>query len=121
MMNGEGGRIAEETRVENVMDRVETTGTVWLGLTIGCCRCHDHKFDPLTLRDYYGLYDFFNQTSETGAGRGGQTPPVLDMATDSEKARSSAATDKFNAVVKEVDAYEVSKFGKPPGKERVAL
>ncbi|MBL9094718.1 MAG: DUF1549 domain-containing protein, partial [Planctomycetaceae bacterium] len=44
MFNGEGGRIAEETRVENVMDRTETTGTVWLGLTIGCARCHDHKF-----------------------------------------------------------------------------
>ena len=46
MHNSEGGRIAEETRVENVFDRAETTGTVWLGLTLQCARCHDHKFDP---------------------------------------------------------------------------
>ena len=47
MINGEGGRIPEESRVDYVQDRVETTGTVWLGLTFNCCRCHDHKFDPL--------------------------------------------------------------------------
>ena len=48
MINGEGGRIAEENRVDYVMDMAETAGTVWLGLTFNCCRCHDHKFDPLT-------------------------------------------------------------------------
>ena len=51
MHNGEGGRIAEETRVENVFDRVETTATIWLGATFTCCRCHDPKFDPFTMRD----------------------------------------------------------------------
>ena len=56
--NGEGGRIPEETRVENVFDRVETTGTVWLGLTVGCARCHDHKYDPIGQTEYYGLFDF---------------------------------------------------------------
>lgn len=121
MMNGEGGRIAEESRVENVMDRVETTGMVWLGLTIGCCRCHDHKFDPLTLRDYYGLYDFFNQTSEDGSGRGGQANPALDLATDAERARSAEAAKRFNAVVKTVDAYEKKRYGIPPGNERALL
>ena len=75
--NGEGGRIAEETRVENVFDRVETTGTVWLGLTFECARCHDHKFDPVSQREYYALYDFFNQTSESGAGGSGRAAPVL--------------------------------------------
>ncbi|HEY2572443.1 MAG TPA: DUF1553 domain-containing protein, partial [Verrucomicrobiaceae bacterium] len=121
MMNGEGGRIAEESRVENVMDRVETTGMVWLGLTIGCCRCHDHKFDPLTLRDYYGLYDFFNQITEDGSGRGGQANPSLDLATEAEKAQASEATKQFNAVVKGVDNYEQRRFGLPPGSERAAL
>src|SRR5207253_1619774 len=48
MINGEGGRIPEENRVEYVFDQAETVGTVWLGLTLTCCRCHDHKFDPLT-------------------------------------------------------------------------
>ncbi len=115
MMNGEGGRIAEESRVENVMDRVETTGMVWLGLTVGCCRCHDHKFDPLTLRDYYGLYDFFNQTSETGAGRGGQSPPALDISTAAEAARLKKAQEKRVAVAKEVEAFELVKFPRPVG------
>src|SRR6516162_1660387 len=53
MLNGEGGRIAEESRVDYVVDRVDTTATVWLGLTLGCCRCHDHKFDPFTQKEYY--------------------------------------------------------------------
>ncbi|MCG8584366.1 MAG: PSD1 and planctomycete cytochrome C domain-containing protein [Pirellulales bacterium] len=66
MHNGEGGRIAEETRVENVFDRTETTGTVWMGLTLTCARCHDHKFDPVSNAEYFSLYDFFNQSSERG-------------------------------------------------------
>lgn len=121
MMNGEGGRIAEESRVENVMDRVETTATVWLGLTMGCSKCHDHKFDPFTMRDYYGLYDFFNQTSEDGGGRGGQAAPALDIATEAERARSRKAAEKFAAIAREVDAFERGRFGKPPGDERAAL
>ena len=60
MINGEGGRIAEENRIEYVFDQTETLGTVWLGLTFNCCRCHDHKFDPLSKRDYYSLFAFFN-------------------------------------------------------------
>ena len=78
MINGEGGRIAEENRVDYVMDMSETTGTVWLGLTMNCCRCHDHKFDPLTQRDYYRLSAFFNQTPVDGGGGNPQTPPVLE-------------------------------------------
>ena len=77
MINGEGGRIPEENRVDYVMDMTETMGTVWLGLTLNCCRCHDHKFDPLTQRDYYELAAFFNQTPVNGGGGNGQTPPVL--------------------------------------------
>ena len=69
MINGEGGRIAEENRVDYVMDRVETTATVWLGLTLGCCRCHDHKFDPFTQKEYYQLFAYFNNLPETGGGR----------------------------------------------------
>jgi hypothetical protein len=80
-INGEGGRIAEENRVDYVMDMAETTGTVWLGLTFNCCRCHDHKFDTLTQRDYYGLFAFFNQTPVNGGGGDPRTPPVLDCKT----------------------------------------
>lgn len=116
MHNGEGGRIAEETRVENVFDRVETTATIWLGATFTCCRCHDHKYDPFTLRDYFGLYDIYNQMSETGAGRGGQAPPILDFSTPAEEERSKKAVQKFNAAVKEVEAFELKKFPRAEGK-----
>ncbi len=80
MINGEGGRIAEENRVDYVMDMTETMGTLWLGLTLNCCRCHDHKFDSLTQADYYGLFAIFNQTPVNGGGGSGQTAPVLSVA-----------------------------------------
>ncbi|HEX4143624.1 MAG TPA: PSD1 and planctomycete cytochrome C domain-containing protein [Pirellulales bacterium] len=93
MINGEGGRIAEENRVDYAMDMAETTATVWLGLTTNCCRCHDHKFDPLTQRDYYRLLAYFNQTPIDGGGGNPQTLPVLEVLTDQEK-RSIAEMDE---------------------------
>ncbi|MEQ1752059.1 MAG: DUF1549 domain-containing protein, partial [Prosthecobacter sp.] len=116
MINGEGGRIAEETRVENVMDRVETTGTVWMGLTLSCTKCHDHKFDVLTQRDYYGLYDVFNQTSEDGKGRSGQAAPAMDLSTPAELERSRKANETVNKIAEEVDAFELKKVPRPAGK-----
>ncbi|MDZ4405251.1 PSD1 and planctomycete cytochrome C domain-containing protein [Prosthecobacter sp.] len=116
MINGEGGRIAEETRVENVMDRVETTSTVWLGLTMGCSKCHDHKFDPLTMRDYYALYDVFNQTSEDGKGRSGQAAPAMDISTPAELERVKKTTAKVELAAKEVETFELTKFPRPDGK-----
>lgn len=77
MINGEGGRIAEENRVDYVFDMTETMGTVWLGLTLNCSRCHDHKFDPLTQREYYEFTAFFNQTPVNGGGGDPATPPIL--------------------------------------------
>jgi hypothetical protein len=119
MHNGEGGRIPEETRVENVFDRVETTATVWLGATFTCARCHDHKFDPFTMRDYFGLYDFFNQSSEDGrAGggvRSGQIPPVLDLSTPAEEERLERADQRRNAAAQQVEEFELKKFPRPPG------
>jgi hypothetical protein len=116
MYNGEGGRIAEETRVENVFDRVETTGTVWLGLTIGCARCHDHKFDPLTQREYYQFYDYFNQTSEDGAGRGGQVKPVVEMASDQQKQRQAELRDEVAEQNRAVEKLELELFARDEGK-----
>lgn len=66
MTNGEGGRDPEESRIDYVIDRVNTTGTLWLGLTLGCCQCHSHKYDPITHRDYYALSAFFNSIDEDG-------------------------------------------------------
>ena len=64
LTNREGGVDAEEFRVAAVVDRVNTTGSVWLGLTVGCAQCHSHKYDPLSLREYYGLFAFLNQADE---------------------------------------------------------
>ena len=71
MTNGEGGRDPEESRVDYVLDRVNTMGTTWLGMTLGCAQCHTHKFDPVTINDYYALSAFFNSIDEDGkAGKG---------------------------------------------------
>lgn len=74
MANGEGGRDPEESRVDYVIDRVNTTGTAFLGLTLGCTQCHSHKFDPITHAEYYSLSAFFNSIDETGAAGGGAKP-----------------------------------------------
>jgi hypothetical protein len=102
MINGEGGRIAEENRVEYVFDQTETTATVWLGLTVGCARCHDHKFDPILQKDYYSLFAYFNQTPVNGGGGSGQTPPVLDFATPEQEKRKKDAQAAYDELVKKV-------------------
>ncbi len=80
--NAEGGIIPEEFRIEYVVDRVETTSTVWLGLTIGCARCHDHKYDPINQREFYQLFAFFNQVPEPGKYiRNGNSMPYLPAPT----------------------------------------
>jgi hypothetical protein len=107
MINGEGGRIAEESRVDYVQDRVETTGAVWMALTFNCCRCHDHKFDPLKQREYYQLSAYFNSIEETGGNdAGGLANPVLSFASPEQQAE----LDKLRAAEKEAkqarDDYE---------------
>ena len=74
MNNGEGGRDPEESRVDYVIDRVNTTGTVWLGLTLNCCQCHSHKFDPVSQKDYYRMSAYFNSIDEDGRAGGGAKP-----------------------------------------------
>lgn len=65
-VNGEGGIDPEQFRIESVVERVGTTGTVWLGLSIACAQCHDHKFDPVSHKEYYSLFAFFNSTEPDG-------------------------------------------------------
>ena len=67
-LNTEAGADKEETRFQNLADRVNTTGRVWLGLTLGCAQCHTHKYDPITIRDYYSFYAFFNNTEDRALG-----------------------------------------------------
>ncbi|MEJ7709065.1 MAG: DUF1549 domain-containing protein [Pyrinomonadaceae bacterium] len=88
MINFEGGAIPEEYQVEYVVDRVETTSTVWMGLTMGCARCHNHKYDPVTQKDFYRFYAFFNTVEEEGLdGRNGNAKPFLPLPTDQQKTR----------------------------------
>ena len=96
-INGEGGRIAEENRVDYVMDMTETTGTVWLGLTFNCCRCHDHKYDPLFQKDYYRFFGFFNQTPVTGGGGDPQMPPRLELPQPAEQEALQKAKEASRA------------------------
>lgn len=96
MINGEGGRIPEENRVDYVMDMSETVGTLWLGLTLNCCRCHDHKFDPLTQTDYFQMFAFFNQTPVDGGGGDPQSKPVLAAPTSAESARREELLKKIS-------------------------
>lgn len=80
-LNGEGGRIQEEWFAETVIDRVETTGLTWMALTLNCCRCHDHKYDPISQKEFYQLFAFFNSIDESGVleGEGKNTRPVLPL------------------------------------------
>lgn len=94
VVNSEGGIIDEEYRVEYVADRVRTLGMAWLGLTLECSRCHDHKYDPLTQRDYYRLFAFFNQVPESGEdGRIGNAAPIL-IAPTRDEARQLAVLEE---------------------------
>ncbi len=117
MINGEGGRIPEENRVDYVMDMTETVGTVWLGLTFNCCRCHDHKFDPLSQRDYYGLFAFFNQTPVDGGGGDPQTPPVLAAPTKRQQARQTRLNKARQTAEQTLRQWErrTLETGKPGG------
>ncbi|HZL87224.1 MAG TPA: DUF1553 domain-containing protein [Pirellulaceae bacterium] len=87
MLNDENGAIPEEYLCEYIADRVNTTATVWLGLTVGCARCHDHKYDPLPQRDFYRLYAFFHNVPENGlGGRSGNVPPLVVAPTPLQQA-----------------------------------
>src|SRR5262249_32508340 len=80
--NGEGGIIPEEYAVEYVADRVDTTATVWLGMTLACARCHSHKFDPIGHDDFYRFFALFNNVPEQGrAVKYGNSPPLLSAPT----------------------------------------
>ena len=115
MYNGEGGRIPEETRVENVFDRVETLGATWLGLTLTCSRCHDHKFDAISQKEYYQLYDYFNQTSEEGIGYNGQVKPILDLSPPEKLEKVAVLQEYVDSISNRVAKKELSKFPREEG------
>ena len=93
-VTSEGGIVDEEYRLEYVADRVDTTATVFMALTLRCARCHEHKFDPISQREYYQLSAFFNQVPESGYHKEhvGNPPPVISLPSDVQ-ARELAAPD----------------------------
>jgi len=100
MINFEGGAIPEEYHTAYIIDRVNTTATVWLGLTVGCAQCHDHKYDPITQKDFYGLYAFFHNVPENGLdGREGNAQPLIKVPSDEQQTK----LDTLNATIQELE------------------
>lgn len=125
MINGEGGAIVEENLAKYSFDRVETTSTAFLGLTVGCAQCHDHKFDPIKQADYYSLIAMFNQMDEPGgvskrwttAGEGSNGPepfgvarPFVALGRDEDKANIAALHQEVVAARKNLKSEE-SEYG----------
>ncbi|HMC66707.1 MAG TPA: DUF1549 domain-containing protein, partial [Gemmataceae bacterium] len=114
MINFEGGAIPEEYQTAYIVDRINTTATVWLGLTLGCCQCHDHKYDPFTQKEFYQLYAFFNNVPEKGIdGQKGNATPVLKLPTPEQGQRLAALAkmikeqeERLSALTREVDAAQ---------------
>lgn len=97
----EGGSIDEEYYVRYAVDRANTTGTVWMGLTVGCAQCHDHKYDPITQKEFYQLYAYFNNITENAMdGNRKDSPPVVKLPTPEQEEELAA----FDAQIGELDA-----------------
>jgi Protein of unknown function (DUF1553)/Protein of unknown function (DUF1549)/Planctomycete cytochrome C len=112
MMNEEGGIIDAEFLAEYTADRVETTAAVWLGQTFNCCRCHDHKFDPFTQRDFYAMKAYFHNVPERGVGIYSNpirtnSPPFIKLPSPELESKVAAANAKLKVVEDEMAAFDV--------------
>ncbi len=107
MIQEEMGADDEEYRIEAVKDRVETTGTTWLGMTLNCAQCHDHKYDPITQRDYYGLFAIFNNSLD----RGRSNRPKIKVPTVEQMRETKALEPLYEKVLERLapDNPEVRK------------
>jgi mono/diheme cytochrome c family protein len=110
-MTNEGGSIPEEWRNEYVSDRVHTIGTAFLGLTFECTRCHDHKYDPLTMKDYYGLGAFFNSIDEWGTydSAAFRPTPALPLPTPGQERALAAGRREVEALAARLREVEKSR------------
>lgn len=110
MINFEGGAIPEEYQVEYVIDRLEATSTTWMGLTMGCARCHDHKYDPIPQKDFYRFFAFFNNVNEKGLdGRNGNADPFLQLPSPEQKVKQEELKAAIAAHEKALPEDGVSK------------
>lgn len=121
ILNGEGGNIPEEQRFVSLFDRVESTTTTWLGMTMACAQCHDHKYDPLTQKDYYQWLDAFNHVKERGTPSGGATQTggrsrfrldttVVEAPSPEQAAELAKLQAEFDAVNKDFFAHQTKAF-----------
>ena len=107
--NAENGTDPDEYQVEYAVDRVETTATVWLGLTMGCARCHDHKYDPISQKEFYRFYAYFNNVSDRGRYfKYGNTPPIIRAPTRGQRAELAALESRIEESNERLDALESS-------------
>jgi hypothetical protein len=107
----EGGAIEEEFLVKNTFDRVDTTSTVFLGLTVGCAKCHDHKYDPISQKDYYGLFAFFNSTKDAPLDSNDLVPPpVIADPTPEQETAINQATSRLADLQKATNAEAAKRW-----------
>lgn len=105
----EGGAIDEEYRVEYAVDRVKTTATVWLGLTLECAQCHDHKYDPFTQQDYYQFFAYFNQSVDRGMQtRNGNAEPKIDIPNEQNYEKLASTRTQLTALEEKMALYRDS-------------
>ena len=91
-----------------MVDRVETTATVWLGLTMGCARCHDHKYDPIKQKEFYQFFAFFNTVPERGLdGRKGNSKPFVHLPSRQQEERLAALERKTAAIEQALPEAEI--------------
>ena len=121
VINSEGGIIDEEYRVEYVADRVRTTSTALLGLTTECARCHDHKYDPITQKDYYRMFAFFNNVPEFGEdGRVANAVPLLTTPTREQQSELRRMDAAIGALDLKLAALKADAPGPADLRERLA-
>ena len=100
----EGGAIAEELRVSYVADRVKTTANVWLGLSMECAQCHDHKYDPISQKEYYQFYAYFNNTSDPGMQtRKGNHMPMVEVVSRADESALKQIDETLSRSKKQAD------------------
>ena len=108
MINFEGGAVPQEYHAEYIIDRASTVGTVWLGLTVGCARCHDHKFDPIRQKDFYQLVAYFNSVPERGLdGYLGNADPVLPLPTAAQQQQLAELNSRVNSTLAALPEKEI--------------
>ena len=105
MSTGEGGAIDEEYQVKYTFDRLETTGTIWMGLTLTCARCHTHKYDPITHKEYYSLYSFFNNIDESIMDGNKPNPdPFIKLPSQEQAKRQGELKEMIKSAQAKIDA-----------------